>query len=355
MTTLDQSIPTEILFPRGCELFSNLSMADLLSLQSAGSIRTYQLHTGEHIGLVNRSGDDLLVLLHGRVVASDASDTRTELDSETSVCQIMHLPGQGVLEVRAERDAQVCRVDRDQLDYLIGWNVMLDALEMESEELRFRLEKIKRPVVFQHLSLANVETALKRMTRREVTAGEEIMHQGDLADNFYIIESGAAEVWEQGAYDNEPQLVNELGPGDHFGDDALVMGGTRSATVRVVEAGVLLVLTGEDFQELIHQPLVQQVDVETAKSMIDRGACEVLDVRYEEEWEDARLPNVTLVPLHQLRKRLGELQKGTRYLTYCLSGKRSAVAAMILSQRGYDAVAMDGGLRDWPYETESSY
>ncbi|MEN8176174.1 MAG: cyclic nucleotide-binding domain-containing protein, partial [Pseudomonadota bacterium] len=176
--------------------------------------------------------------------------------------------------------------------------------------------------------------------------------QGEAGDRFYIIEEGVAEVWRRGLYDDDQSQVAELRVGDHFGDEALLVGGTRNATVRMASDGRLLVLDKADFQELIGNPLVEEVDASVAKALIEDGY-EVVDVRYEEEFEDGHLANVTLIPLPELRSRLKELSPKKKFLTYCLSGKRSAVAAMIMQQHGLKTVCLKDGLREWPYELEA--
>ena len=93
-----------------------------------------------------------------------------------------------------------------------------------------------------------------------------------------------------------------------------------------------------------------EVEVSVAEALV-KGSHQFVDVRYEEEWEDGHIPGATLLPLTDIRERLGELDRNGRFITYCLSGKRSAVAAMILKANGFNAVCMKDGLREWPDPT----
>ncbi len=204
------------------------------------------------------------------------------------------------------------------------------------------------------LPFENVVSAFEKMVPVSMDAGSEVIRQGEPGDLFYLLEEGEAEVWKSGPYDDEQQFVCKLGPGDQFGEEALVSGGTRNATIRLTRDSKLLTLAKDDFDDLIKAHLVEEVDIAVAKAMMESGRV-MLDVRYEEEWEDAHIPDVKLLPLHELRDRLDELDRGARYITYCLSGKRSAVAAMIMKQHGFDTVCMRNGLRDWPYETVAEY
>lgn len=76
----------------------------------------------------------------------------------------------------------------------------------------------------------------------------------------------------------------------------------------------------------------------------------VLDVRTPEEHAEARLERSTLVPVHELEGRLGELpaDKARRVLVYCAVGGRSARAAALLASKGWTAVTnLEGGINGW--------
>jgi CRP-like cAMP-binding protein len=57
-------------------------------------------------------------------------------------------------------------------------------------------------------------------------AGDDIVTEGDTSARFYLITSGEADVLLHG------QAVEKVGPGDHFGEIAMLDGGPRAATVR---------------------------------------------------------------------------------------------------------------------------
>jgi len=337
-----------------CHVFSNLPKRYLVELETSDAIRIYRLDAGEGLTLrADESSHDALFLLQGQAEIRRDGMLAGSAAQDDSPCRAVPLAG-AVTEITAVTTATVCRAARDQLDYLTSWSVMLANLPAGDDKLRDRLSQLRYPAIFMNLPAPNVVRAFECMTSRKVGAGDEIIRQGEAGDDFFIIESGTAEVWQQGAYDDEQQLVAQLGPGHHFGDEALVTGGTRNATVRMTEDGTLSVLSRDDFKELISSTMVTEVDYAAAKSLADKGY-RYLDVRYEEEWEDGHIPDAILVPLPDLRKRLGELDRNAKYLAYCLSGKRSAVGAMILKQHGLDAVCLKDGLRDWPYETVSEY
>ncbi len=48
---------------------------------------------------------------------------------------------------------------------------------------------------------------------------------------------------------------------------------------------------------------------------------------------------------------MDELDPNERYIVYCHAGGCSAVATLILAQNQFDVVSLEGGMRDWPFET----
>jgi NADH dehydrogenase len=84
--------------------------------------------------------------------------------------------------------------------------------------------------------------------REHFEPGQEVFHQGDLGDRIYIILSGRVVVVRH-AGDSERRLA-ELGPGESFGEMALLNETTRTATVRCLEAMDVLSLPKGDFTAL---------------------------------------------------------------------------------------------------------
>jgi CRP/FNR family transcriptional regulator, cyclic AMP receptor protein len=74
----------------------------------------------------------------------------------------------------------------------------------------------------------------------------DLTREGETGREFLVIVEGAAEVLRDGA------VVNELGPGDFFGEIALVTGSPRTATVRSRGRANVLVIAAPAFQQLMH-------------------------------------------------------------------------------------------------------
>ncbi len=79
---------------------------------------------------------------------------------------------------------------------------------------------------------------------------------------------------------------------------------------------------------------------------IDTDSEILLDVRTDEEVEmHAVLPGAMHIPLDELRKRMGELDKGKTYMIYCAMGLRGYIAYRMLVQNGFKAKNLSGGYR----------
>jgi rhodanese-related sulfurtransferase len=94
--------------------------------------------------------------------------------------------------------------------------------------------------------------------------------------------------------------------------------------------------------------LPADIDVATAASLRGRDEVVVLDVRTSEEYAQGHIPGVVLIPLDQLQARLAEIPKDKTLIVTCRSGNRSAQAAQLLRQQGYDNVHnVLGGIGAW--------
>ncbi len=73
----------------------------------------------------------------------------------------------------------------------------------------------------------------------------------------------------------------------------------------------------------------------------------LLDVREPAECASGMLPEAVAIPLGQLRRRLGELQRDRAIVAYCAVGLRGYLAERILRQAGFDVFNLSGGITMW--------
>ena len=189
------------------------------------------------------------------------------------------------------------------------------------------------------------------MTPLVVSAGTEVCRQGENGDAFYVIQSGRMEVLAK-ELEETPILKALLGPGMTFGEEALLTGKPRSATVKAVEESLLLCLNQKTLRSFLEADFAREVSINEALQMQKEAGNVLLDVRFPEEAEDGQVPKSQLLPLGELRVRYRELDPKTRYLVYCRSGRRSKIAAFLLNQRGYKALSVAGGMLAWQQAVE---
>ena len=103
------------------------------------------------------------------------------------------------------------------------------------------LAQLQAIPMFAPLPAPTLEALALSMTRREVPAGETIFRQGDHGDGFYIVDSGEIEIEIDG------REANVLGPGDHFGEIALLRDIPRTATARARKETQLYTLDRDAF------------------------------------------------------------------------------------------------------------
>ena len=87
-------------------------------------------------------------------------------------------------------------------------------------------DELKRVPLFSSLSQRQLKRLARDFREREIKSGTRVMREGEESGiSFFVIVEGTATVSVDGAH------VRQLGPGDHFGELALISKRVRSATV----------------------------------------------------------------------------------------------------------------------------
>ena len=101
--------------------------------------------------------------------------------------------------------------------------------------------------LFASLSKQERETVARYLDQIDVRAGRTLASEGDFAHEFFVIESGEAVVTRG------DDTLATLGPGDFFGEIALVETERRTATVTAQTDMRLLVMHSRDFTSMVGQ------------------------------------------------------------------------------------------------------
>lgn len=263
-----------------------------------------------------------------------------------------------IVSATALSGIQLLRIDDDMLDTMVTWNQFaphagikpmpgMEAASDTSASVKrllnsgmFSAEYLENGP-FAHLPPANIGQLINRIEPITVWAHDVIIREGDEGDYYYMIESGRARVTRLVGGVN--MLLAELKARDAFGEEALISGARRNATVTMQTNGMLLRVKRQDFLELMQEPLLHRLNYVDARNKVAQGAIWI-DVRLPSEYRYDKLPGAINIPLNDIRSAIGVLNKSNTYIAYCQSGRRSSAAAFILAQAGYDVYVLEEGL-----------
>lgn len=106
-------------------------------------------------------------------------------------------------------------------------------------------ERLRPLPLLAELTDAELARLAGWVEERRVAAGQRVTPEGGSGYAFFLILEGSADVLHEGA------LLRSLGPGDHFGELALLeRAGRRTATVVATSSMVLGEVFGADFREI---------------------------------------------------------------------------------------------------------
>jgi len=329
------------------DLLNNLEPLSTLSAvrraELAPLCRLQTIPAGATLVREGARDDESLYLLHGMVSLHTAKMGRLRTlrasDSRHPLADRQPRP----VTILAETDCEVLRIDNDVLDTALAWNDLAGG----STSPGAWMTELRDALVFRKLPPAHLAELATRMQHVPVTAGQVVIREGDEGDYYYIIESGTANVGRRDE-NGLTQVVAELGPGSAFGEEALVSGARRNATVTMTGTGVLQRLAKADFDALLRAPLLRTLSYSDAAARVTSGAARWLDVRHEIEYRHVHVPGALFCPLNRLRTAVETLDRGMEYICYCRTGRRSAAAAFLLAQRGFRAAVLLNGFEALP-------
>jgi CRP/FNR family cyclic AMP-dependent transcriptional regulator len=107
------------------------------------------------------------------------------------------------------------------------------------------VELLRTVPLFAGLEQRELESIASSMKERRFSAGDTVTEEGKSAAGFFVIAEGEAEVSAHGDH------RRDLGPGDHFGEIALITDTDRTATIRAKTDLRCFGMTSWDFKPLV--------------------------------------------------------------------------------------------------------
>jgi len=242
----------------------------------------------------------------------------------------------------AETSTKTQVIDAEE-EHIAGKESSASKPAKEGED-RSWIRKMRHIMAFKNMPPANIKRLLERMESMPVKRGEVIIEQGSEGDYYYVLTDGQAKV-------TRTVELAELQPGASFGEEALVSGGARNASITMTSDGIIMRLSKGHFNELLKEPLLNRTSPDEARLRVAKGA-KWLDVRHAKEFSYSHLRKAINLPLHEMRMRMEELDKNTHYICYCGTGRRSSAAAFLLIQQGYEVSVLNGGVQVMPQDLQ---
>ncbi len=109
----------------------------------------------------------------------------------------------------------------------------------------------EQAALIRALLAAEMERLREAMRPVELNDGDILFHRGDPGDAFYIIQSGQVRIFTCDEAEREITLAR-LGPGEAFGELALLDDNPRSASVSAIGPVTLMRLSRDDFRARVH-------------------------------------------------------------------------------------------------------
>jgi len=104
---------------------------------------------------------------------------------------------------------------------------------------------LKKVPLFAGLDDRELEQIAASMKERRFSAGDTVTEEGAGGAGFFVVEEGSADVTVDG------QARGSIGPGDYFGEIALLTGSDRTATIMAASDMVCWGMTAWDFRPLV--------------------------------------------------------------------------------------------------------
>jgi CRP-like cAMP-binding protein len=241
-------------------------------------------------------------------------------------------------------------IDSDMLDMMLTWDQTgsyevneLRGVDEEGPSSDDWMTNLLQTKAFHKIPPANIQAIFMRMQRVDYKTGDVVIKQGDEGDYFYVIVKGRCAVTRETPLNKAGIKLAELGIGDTFGEEALISDAKRNASISMVTEGALMRLAKQDFRTLLNEPMLEWVDMDEARTIVSQGG-KWLDVRLPSEFENFRLEGAINLPLYFIRLKLKTLERDVHYVVCCDTGRRSSAGCYILSERGFRASVLKGGL-----------
>lgn len=270
------------------------------------------------------------------IISSDSTAAQRALQSQY---------GQPVTAIAAE-SSKIIMLEKNLIDLVLTWDQAGEYVVSElaagsknkAHDNSDWMSSLLESPLFTQIPAANIQQLFTKFDSIPAKAGQVIIKQGDPGDYFYVMAQGEADVIRN-AGTNDEALLAKLKAVSFFGEEALISDAARNASIVMTTDGSLKRLKKEDFNTLLHKPLLNyltKAQLTAAQSNPDYSIL-LIDVRLPAEYKGGHMEGSVNIPLPGIREGISMLEPDMIYVTICDGGRRSEIAAHILGQAGLNA------------------
>lgn len=202
------------------------------------------------------------------------------------------------------------------------------------------MDVVLKSRILQMIPPVNIKVLLEKFEQVHYRRNQIVFRQNSTGDYYYIIKSGGCAVLKYSENEKAWHVVADLGPGQGFGEEALLSDKLRNATVMMANDGTLLRLSREDFDRLIKTPVVKTVDRDNAVEILQNGGL-CIDIRSADEFvSDPYFDGALNISMSELRESIEKIPVNRPLLIYSTNEQRSACAAYILLAHGFEVLVI---------------
>ena len=252
-------------------------------------------------------------LLEGRIRLTDAGAGRVVAAGSARAREPVY---PGAREIETLTAALFLRVDPPAPD-IVAATDLADVAEVRDDD-PWQQRFLMSPLM-QRLEPAAWQRILRAMTSERHLAGERIISAGATADRCFVLCSGRAEILSADA----GSMLATLEPGSLFGEDALITGRVRNASVLMRSPGSTVSLPADQFAIWLLQTVVQPLSHPHDRHLISLDPLPTAAAHH--------------LPVADIRTAARALSPECRYAIVGATARERALASFILAQLGIDA------------------
>ena len=176
---------------------------------------------------------------------------------------------------RSRSRTRVLSLDKEDFDRLVARRFRVAE---DLDEAMGRAELLGSMPLLSELSSTQVKSVASKLVAESYPARATIIQQGDIGDKFYVVEEGTVLIRRLNEGADQETTVGRLGPGEYFGEIALLMKVPRTASVLADTDVKLLSLDSTSFEEMMKDYLQssQRLEQVTSRRMTQLRRAESL-------------------------------------------------------------------------------